>query len=209
MQKRIKSVIPIYGMGCVFFLYALILPMYRWTDLVIALGVAIICYLLFNKIFPGTVVEVEMTYEPTGDRTIDQLLTQGRGYIQRLDQIKNYSQNGKSQDDEIIRRITRLQDISRQIFDHIAKNPNQARKINTFMDYYYPTAIKFLESYAEYDSKSIKGENIRSTLDKIKDSLVKFEEAFEHQLDNLYSDKALDIEGDIAVLQSLMKQEGL
>ena len=201
MQKRIKSVVPIYGMGCVFFLYALILPMYRWTDLAIALSVAILSYLLFNKIFPGTVIEVEMTYRATGDKSVDQILTQGREYIQRLDQIKDYSH-----DEEVILRITRLQDISRQIFDHIAKNPNQARKINTFMDYYYPTAIKFLESYTEYDSKNVKGENILSTLEKIKSSLAQFEEAFEHQLDNLYSDKALDIEGDIAVLQSLMKQ---
>ena len=206
MQKRIKSVVPIYGMGCIFFLYALIMPMYRWTDLVIALGVAIISYILLNKIFPGAVVEVEMTYQSTGDKSVDQLLSQGREYIQRLDQIK-YS--GKEGDKEIIQRITRLQDISRQMFDHIAKNPNQARKINTFMDYYYPTAIKFLESYTEYDNKIIKGENIRSTLDKIKESLVKFEEAFEHQLDNLFSDKAMDIRAEIAVLENIMKREGM
>ena len=203
MQKRVKSAIPIYAMGVIFFLYALILPMYRWSDLAIAVGVAVLGYFLFDKLYPGTVVEVEMVYD-SGDKVVDQILAQGREYIEQLDQIK-----ASGHDEEIGQRIARLQDISRQIFAHIEKNPTQARKINTFIDYYYPTAIKFLEHYTEYDNKNIKGDNIRSTLEKIKGSLSHFEEAFEHQLDNLYSDKALDIEGDIAVLESLMKREGL
>jgi len=203
-QKQIKSIVPIYAMGGTFLLYALIFPMYRIWDPMIAFVLSILGYRLFSKLFPGQTIEVEMTYDPTGDKNVDQILAQGREYIRQLDKIKEYNR-----DEEVIQRMSRLQDISRQIFDYISKNPNQVRKINTFMDYYYPTAIKFLESYAEYDNKDIKGENILSTLEKIKASLAQFEEAFEHQLDNLYSDKALDIEGDIAVLQSLMKREGL
>ena len=203
MKKRIKSVVPIYGMGLVFALYSIILPMFRLADLVIALAVSFLGYLIFGKLFPGTEIEIEMTYDPTGDKTVDQSLRQGREYIERLDELKSLID-----DEEVSRRIGSLQDISRQIFEHISKNPSQARKINTFMDYYYPTALKFLESYAEYDRKGIKGDNIISTLGKIRTSLTQFEEAFSHQLDNLYSDKALDIEADIAVLDSMMKREG-
>lgn len=203
MKKRVKSVLPIYGMGLVFFLYAIILPMHRFTDLAIALALSILAYRLFNWQIPGTEVEVEITYKPTGDRALDAYLQQGRAYIERLEELKSLIQ-----DSEVSRRISRMQGISRQIFDHISKNPDQARKINTFMDYYYPTAIKFLDHYAEYDSKGIKGENILGTLEKIRSSLSQFEEAFAHQLDNLYSDKALDIETDIAVLEDIMKREG-
>ena len=203
MIKRKKSVLPVYGMGLVFFLYALFLPMHRFTDLAIALALSFIAYRLFSISLPGTFEEVEMTYSPTGDKALDDSLRQGREYIERLEELK-----GQIQDTEVSRRISRLQGISRQIFDHVSKNPDQARKINTFMDYYYPTVLKFLEHYAEYDSKGVKGENILNTLEKIRSSLEKFEEAFEHQLDNLYSDKALDIETDIAVLDDIMKKEG-
>jgi len=216
--KRVKSVIPIYAMGGVFLLYALIFPMYRVWDPIVALGISVLGYILFNKFFSGTEVEIEIVYGTTGDKEVDQILTQGREYIKQLDQLKE-----SIQDEDIGRRIVHMQNVSKQIFDHIAKNPTKIRRINTFMDYYFPTAIKFLDHYAEYggnvnidnsgnDTNSeskIKGENLRSTLEKISSSLARFEEAFAHQLDNLYSDKALDIETDIAVLESIMKQEGL
>ena len=204
MQIRKKSVFPIYGTGGIFLIYALIFPMYRVWDLVIALGISILGYLLLDKFFPGTMVEVEISYKPTGNREADQVLSHGKEYIERLDYLK-----GVIKDEEVSRKINRLQDISRQIFAYIAKKPEQIRKINTFMEYYYPTALKFLEHYAEYEGKGVKGENIQNTLDKIHHSLAQFERAFAHQADNLYSDKALDIEADIGVLQSMMKQEGL
>lgn len=199
MQKRIKSVVPIYGMGGVVILYALIFPMYRVGDLLMVAWIAVLSYMLLNKLFPGVVVELPVV---SGDRVVDQVLAQGREYSARLDELA-------IDDAEVKRRIANMQRISRQIFEHIAKNPSQARKIDTFMEYYYPTALKFLEHYAEYDRKGVKGQNIQNTLEKIRESLAQFEEAFAHQLDNLYGDKALDIETDIAVLQSIMKQEGL
>ena len=203
MHKRIKSVLPVYGMGIVFFLYSIILPMYRFTDLIIAFAVSVCSYIVLNKLFPGTITEIEMPYQ-SGDKDVDQMLLKGREYIQQLGNLKE-----EIQDEEIGTRITNLQNTSGQIFDYISKNPAQARKINTFMDYYYPTALKFLEYYAEHDGKGVKGENIRSSLEKTRKSLSQFEEAFVHQLDNLYSDKAMDIETDIAVLQDMMKREGL
>jgi len=203
MTKRIKSILPVYGMGLIFFIYAIFMPMHRITDAIIALSLAFLGYIYLNRMFPGKTIEIEMTYE-SGDKSVDQTLAKGREYIERLEELK-----ALISDSEVSQKITRLQDISRQIFDYIAKNPAQARKINTFMDYYYPTALKFLDSYAEYGGKSEKGENIMNTLEKIRSSLAKFEEAFAHQLDNLYGDKALDIETDIAVLESLMKREGL
>jgi len=178
--------------------------MYRIGDLAIGFVVSIIGFPILEKIFPGVIEEIEITYSHTGDKAADQILSQGREYIERLAQLKD-----SIQDEEISRRIANLQKISRQIFDYISKNPGQMRKINTFMDYYYPTALKFIESYAEYDNKAVKGENIRSTLEKIRASIARFEEAFNHQLNNLYSDKALDIETDIAVLDDIMKKEGL
>jgi len=204
MTKRIKSVLPIYGMALVFFLYAVIFPMVRFLDLGIALLLSVLAYKFFDWQIPGVDVEVEVTYEATGNKELDERLRQGRGYIERLEELKSLIK-----DAEVSRRISRLQSISRQIFEQISKNPAQSRKINNFMDYYYPTAMKFLESYAEYDGKGIKSENILATLEKIRASLAQFEEAFEHQLDNLYSDKALDIETDIAVLDDMIKREGL
>jgi len=193
-------------MAGVFALYALFLPMHRITDIIISLGVSILCYIGANRIFRGTIVEMprEITFEKSGNAAADAMLAQGREYIKKLDELSK-----AITDIGIVRQIVHLQEISIQIFDFIQRNPAQARKITTFMDYYYPTAIKFLDSYARYDTKSIRGDSVNETMAKISDSLSKIEEAFKHQLDNLYSDEALDITTDIAVLENIMKSEGV
>jgi len=193
-------------MAAAFLLYALIFPMYRITDVVIALGISILLYFAAGLVFRGKVVEVprDIPFEKSGNSTADGMIAQGRGYIRRLEELRSEIADAK-----IRGQIANLQEISIQIFEFIQKNPGHARKINTFMDYYYPTAIKFLESYAKFDAKSVKGENINATMTKISESLSKIEEAFAHQLDSLYSDKALDITTDIAVLENIMKSEGV
>lgn len=206
MTKRIKSVVPIYFMTVVFLLYCLFLPMYRLTDIIIALGVSILSYFISGLIFRGKVVEVplEVTFEKSGENAADAMIAQGSRYIRRLDELGKTIANPV-----IVKQIANLQEISIQIFEFIQKNPGHARKINTFMDYYYPTAIKFLENYDRLSSKSVRGENINEAISKISDSLSKIESAFAHQLDSLYSDKALDIATDIAVLDNIMKSEGV
>jgi hypothetical protein len=193
-------------MAAAFLLYSLFLPMHRILDVILALMVSLLCYFAAGLVFRGKIVEVprEVTFEKSGDAAADAMIAQGRGYVRQLDELSK-----SIADTKIINQIAHLQEISIQIFEFIQKNPGHARKINTFMDYYYPTAIKFLESYAKFDAKSIKGENISDAMSKISDSLSKIEEAFAHQLDSLYSDKALDITTDIAVLENIMKSEGV
>ena len=203
---RKKSVIPIYMMAMAFLMYCLFLPMYRILDVILALLVSVLIYFLSGLIFRGKMVEVprEVSFDKSGDAAADAMIAQGRGYIQKLDEL------GQSiADVAIVNQIAHLQEISIQIFEFIQRNPGHARKLNTFMDYYYPTAIKLLDSYARFDTKSVKSENISETMAKISDSLGKIREAFAHQLDNLYSDKALDISTDIAVLENIMKSEGV
>ena len=206
MTKRIKSVVPIYVMAAAFLLYCLILPMFQIFHIVIALIVAIVCYLVAGLIFRGKIVEMprEVTFEKSGNASADAMITQGRDYLRRLDELSK-----TISDAAIVSQIANLRAISIQIFEFIQKNPGHARKITTFMDYYYPTAIKFLENYAKFAAKSVKGENISAAMSQISDSLAKIEEAFAHQLDSLYSDKALDITTDIAVLENIMKSEGV
>jgi len=180
--------------------------MHRIVDVVLALAVAIGTYFVAGLIFRGQIVEVprEISFEKSGNAAADAMIAQGRGYIKRLDEL------GQTiADVGIVNQIAHLQEISIQIFEFIQRNPGHARKLNTFMDYYYPTAIKLLDSYARFDTKSVRGENINDAMAKISDSLGKIQEAFVHQLDSLYSDKVLDITTDIAVLENIMKSEGV
>ena len=206
MEKRIKSILPIYLSGIIFSLYCFVFPMYRLADIAIVFGISAIGYFLLNKLFPGKIIELprEITFEKSGNAYADEKIEQGRGFMKRLEAL-----SGSIKHNEINNQISKLLLISEQILSFVAKNPSHSRKINTFIDYYYPTALKFLESYVEFDSRGVRGENIQSAIDKISASLYKIQEAFEHQLDNLYYDKALDITTDIAVLDEIMANEGM
>jgi len=186
--------VPVYGTGAIFLVCALLFPMYRIGDVIVAVLIAVVGYFVLDKLFPGKIMEI------SGDKNTDELLAQGQTYVDRLESLKINDAN-------INQQISNLQNISKQIFDHIRKNPSQSNRISRFINYYLPTSIKFLEQYAEFDNKVAKGENILGTMDKISSSLGKFEEAFAHQLDSLYSDKALDIETDIVVLEGIMNAE--
>ena len=145
-----------------------------------------------------------LVLEKSGDATADGIIAEGNAHIKKLEELGHIIQ-----DVNIRRQITHLQSLGKQIFEHIAKNPEQVRKLNTFMDYYFPTTIKFLENYADMDRATVKGEHIRASMEEISKSMSCIEKAFEHQLDNLYSDQVLDISADVAVLQGIMRNEGI
>lgn len=148
--------------------------------------------------------ERALVNEKSGDSEADSVIAEGNKYIKRLEAL-----GAQIRDEKIRKQALHLQDLSKQIFGHIAKQPEQVRKLNTFMEYYLPTTIKFLENFADMEGKKVRGEHMLASMVEISRSMSCIETAFEHQLDNLYSDKALDISGDVAVLQSIMKQEGM
>ena len=139
-----------------------------------------------------------------GNSDVKQVIIKGRQYIKRLNQLEVEILNPK-----IRSQIANLKSISSQIFDFAESYPEKIQKLGRFNDYYLPTSLKFLENYATLSQKEVQGENIQSALAKISQGLNNFETAFEHMLDNLYADKVMDLDGDMAVLQNMMVSEGL
>ena len=200
VKKRIKSVIPYYGAGTIFLIIALLAPLYAFWQLALYLGIFVAAFIGLSLIFNKTIeIEIEAAYD-SGDKATNALLERGRGFVMRLSELSDAI--GES---EVSAQIERLQNIARQIFEKIEKEPKEARKLNTFMDYYFPTALKFLERFAEFKQKQVKPETLAASIESIRDSLSKFEAAFLRQLEALYDADALDIESDVAVLDAMMK----
>ena len=65
-----------------------------------------------------------------------------------------------------------------------------------------------LNSYEQLSRQSVKGENITSTMFNIAGMMHTVADAFEKQLDSLFSDEAMDISADITVFETMLKQEG-
>ena len=204
-EMKVKSVIPIYLIGLVWILCALIFPMYRWFDFIIALGISAIVYRITSRLIPYRIILVESKPEPinTGNSEVDEVLTTGTAYMSELNTLNLAISNTK-----INKQVDEMMRISKSIFDFITKNPTKVRQIRQFMNYYLPTAIKLLNNYNEFRNQGAKGENISSAMIKIEEVLDTIVVAFSKVLDNLFMDKALDTSVDIEVLEKMIKEEG-
>ncbi len=111
--------------------------------------------------------------------------------------------------EEMSEKIDKLEDISRRIFALAEKDPEKKPHLSKFMDYYLPTALKLLSTYATLDSQGLQGQNVTETKASIENAMDMLVTAFEGQLDKLFQSDALDISGDIAALQSMLTMDGL
>lgn len=204
-EIKVKSVIPIYLIGLVWILCALILPMYRWYDLIIALGVSIIVYKVTSNLIPSRTVLIESEPDPinTGNIELDEILTAGTAYMSELSKL-----NMEISNEKINKQINEMMRITKHIFEFVTKNPTKVRQIRQFMNYYLPTTVKLLKNYDEFQKQGAKGENITSSMRKIEDVLDTIVNTFKKVLDDLFMDKALDTSVDIEVLEKIIKEEG-
>ena len=135
---------------------------------------------------------------------VDRLLHEGYRYI---DQLK--LANEAIEDPEVSSNIDRMTVTATRILRHVEENPGKANSIRKFMNYYLPTTLKLLNSYYRLSKQGVKGENITGTMTEIERILYTIASAFDKQLDALFQDVALDVNADIAVMESMLDQESL
>ncbi len=139
----------------------------------------------------------------TGNPEVDKIIDDGYGYLRQL-----RAANDAIPDEALSADIDRMERASADIFSYIAKHPEKAPQIRKFMNYYLPTTLKLLGSYEHLSKQSVKGENITSTMFNIAGMMHTVADAFEKQLDSLFTDEAMDISADITVFETMLKQEG-
>lgn len=106
-------------------------------------------------------------------------------------------------------KISRLEDVSARIFALAKKDPDKKAQLQKFMDYYLPTALKLLNTYAQLSAQDVQGTNITEAKQSIEWSMDLLITAFENQLDKLFASDALDVSTDIAALEGMLNLDGL
>lgn len=112
-------------------------------------------------------------------------------------------------DPELSRKIERIEEITGHILDYQKKHPEKAGELHKFLNYYLPTTLKILNTYAELDQQGIGGENITATKDRIEGMMDLVVEGFEKQLDKLFEGDMMDISSDISVMEKMLNHDGL
>ena len=110
---------------------------------------------------------------------------------------------------EVSQKITRLETLTRRIYNYTEAYPEKDKLARSFKERYLPKTIKILESYSRFEQSGSSGENVRAAMQDVEAVLDVLIASFEKQLDMLYMDEALDITTDIDALESMLAGDGL
>ena len=111
--------------------------------------------------------------------------------------------------EEMSRKIDRIGEITGKILDYQRRNPAKAPELRQFLNYYLPTTLRLLKTYAQLDAQGVDGENINASKQRIEGMMDKVVEGFEKQLDQLFQTDAMDIATDVEVLERMLEKDGL
>jgi len=134
----------------------------------------------------------------TGDLTLDQLLDTANGFV---NDIKAAAR--AIEDKELKSQVETLSDICGQIYSFIKKNPEKAGLVRRLSNYFLPTTAALLTKYTHLQGQTVKTDSMTEAMEKIAEVTPTLVEVFKKQLDALYSEKAMDVDVEIEVLQSM------
>ena len=96
-----------------------------------------------------------------------------------------------------------------KILEVVEKNPDKAKKINNFFDYYLPVLIKIVNRYDEIEDKNLESKDSKSFMKKADKMISDTGIAFESILSSLYQRDIIDADADMKVYELMMKADGI
>lgn len=219
-QKK-PTVAPIYAAAATWLLYALLFPLYSVIHYVGAAVATVIVFFIATALCSsgakkaqenadkaakeqGAPAPKKEKEESTGNPALDKMIKDGKLAISEMKRL-----DINIEDEKISADIVHLQQTSGKIFDYVKSHPDKLSDIRKFMNYYLPTTLKLLNAYDRMSAQGVSGENIDTSLEKIRGMMDTIVVAFDKQLDSLFGAEALDISSDITVLETMMAREGL
>ena len=207
MSKIIRtekpSVLPFYAAAAAGLVLCALLPVYKLWALAVMLAGAAAAFAAARRSCPPQVIQREVPFH-TGVEDVDQMLTDIQ---QKLDTL--HTLNEALPDPQLSAAMDRMERAGRAIIEVVEATPAKAKQIRRFANYYLPDAVHVLEQYAAMARQGVRGENAASVRTEVERNMGVIATAFEHQLDALYASESMDLSADLAVLETLMKNQGL
>ncbi len=131
-----------------------------------------------------------------------EVIEEGKSYVRLIRQC-----NDEIPGEEMSDKLDRLEVLVTRIFDRVEEEPELAPELRKMLSFYLPTTKKLLEAYRDLD-KQPDLSNVAQTKREIETAVDNINEAFEKFLDELFREKAWDIQSDISALHTILKQDG-
>ena len=113
----------------------------------------------------------------------------------------------RSANDRIADPVLSEKTVAGKIFREVEEHPEKQQQAATFLNYYLPTTLKLLDSYAKFEEAGIEGENLSRAQERIEETMDALIKGFDKQLDDLYRNEAMDIDSDIRVMENMLRRD--
>lgn len=134
---------------------------------------------------------------------VREVIEEGQSYIRLIRRC-----NDEIPGEEMSDKLDQLELLVTRIFDQVEKEPELAPELRKMLSYYLPTTQKLLEVYRDLDRQQVELANVAGTKKEIEAAVDTINEAFAKFLDDLFRDTAWDVQSDISVLHTMLKQDG-
>ena len=133
-----------------------------------------------------------------------EIIKQGEQYIAEIRKC-----NDEIPGEVVTEKLDRMIHSVEMIVDRAKQQPELTDDMQRLMNYYLPTMVKLLHTYADLDHQGKSSANIEKSKKEIEDTIDVMNEAFDRLFDSLFEDTSLDIATDVEVMKTLLSQEGL
>lgn len=129
------------------------------------------------------------------------------GGAQKLTQLKRAAE--RISDKRVRGKAYAVCDSVARILSDIREDPKDLRPARKFLDYYLDATIKVVDRYASLSSKSVRSDDLSSSLSRVEESLDTIKSAYDKQLVQLLENDVMDLDTELEVLERTIKMEGL
>ena len=200
VKQPMPAGLPYLAGGAVFFVFAMLLPMYRLWALLTALLITIAVLVVLERARAKQVAAMPVV-TPVRQRTeeISKLLDAGRDQLHTLQsQIRS---------DKVGQHVESMAGTLQKLADNLEQNPKDRGKIRKVAVHYVPMITDLVKNYINLEQQGIDGSNISATMASIESGLEKIDESLKQYLDDMFEDDKMSIETDITVLRQLMNKD--
>ena len=113
------------------------------------------------------------------------------------------------QDGDIRAELAGLQPISVRIMDYMGAHPDKIATARKFVTYYQDRTAALAKEFAELEQTGVQAPQVEATKAKIRQTLAAMDEAYTAEFERLLSDKLLDVDAELKVMEQTLAADGI
>ena len=105
--------------------------------------------------------------------------------------------------------LAELQPISVRIMDYMGAHPEKIPTARRFVTYYQDRTAALAKEFAELEATGVETPQVEATKTKIRQTLAAMDEAYTAEFEKLLSDKLLDVDAELKVMEQTLAADGI